>query len=160
MASDIAVTFRFALTGASNPFSLDQHFVFHRAGRYRPTIGRPFGHFVVLTSLLLLSFPHFYQYLQPETTTMPSLSLNTVLTFLATIIPGVAADFFYTRSTPYCGQNRCQREDYFHYYNCNDGTCDFSLQPWVFTIIAFIVLSFLLSIFCSLLRCICCSNRR
>uniref|UniRef100_A0AC35FXY5 Uncharacterized protein n=1 Tax=Panagrolaimus sp. PS1159 TaxID=55785 RepID=A0AC35FXY5_9BILA len=92
---------------------------------------------------------------------MPS-TINFLFAIFATILPSVFADFWYMRSSASCGANRCQKEDYFHYYNCNGNYCDFHLQPWLFAIISFIVLSFLLSCFCTLLRFVCCSpnNRR
>uniref|UniRef100_A0A914C0V5 Uncharacterized protein n=1 Tax=Acrobeloides nanus TaxID=290746 RepID=A0A914C0V5_9BILA len=70
------------------------------------------------------------------------------------------ANFFYQESESRCGQSICKKADYFHYYNCHGNVCDFHLQPWLFAVISFIVLSFLLSLVCSLLRCICCSDRR
>ncbi|KAI1712855.1 hypothetical protein DdX_09487 [Ditylenchus destructor] len=82
--------------------------------------------------------------------------------WLLNMIEPVSADitsFFYMKSVDRCGESRCQQADYFHYYGCTANGCDFHLQPWVFTLVSFIVLSFLFSLVCSLLSCICCRDR-
>uniref|UniRef100_A0A915EDK2 Uncharacterized protein n=1 Tax=Ditylenchus dipsaci TaxID=166011 RepID=A0A915EDK2_9BILA len=79
--------------------------------------------------------------------------------FIAPIQAMDLSNLFYMKSVDQCSNHKCQIEDYFHYYNCNIETCDFHLQPWIFAIISFIVISFLCSLVCSLLNCICCRER-
>ncbi|CAD5206784.1 unnamed protein product [Bursaphelenchus okinawaensis] len=78
----------------------------------------------------------------------------------AVLAPCLHANLFYLESDERCVRDQCPQADYFHYYNCNETRCDFHLQPWLFAVVAFIVISFLLSLVCTLLNCICCSDRR
>ncbi|KAL3069487.1 hypothetical protein niasHS_018212 [Heterodera schachtii] len=65
----------------------------------------------------------------------------------------------YKRSERQCSAgNFCREEDFFHYYGCSFGICDFHLQPWLYVLIAFIVLCFLLSVLISLINCVCCRD--
>ncbi|KAI6182395.1 hypothetical protein M3Y97_00375900 [Aphelenchoides bicaudatus] len=71
----------------------------------------------------------------------------------------VAGSLFYLESDHKCVRELCPAEDYFRYYNCNGTRCDFHLQPWLFAVIALITISFLCSVVCTLLNCICCTER-
>ncbi|CAD5209918.1 unnamed protein product [Bursaphelenchus xylophilus] len=75
-------------------------------------------------------------------------------------VPGMMASLLYVDSDSKCVRELCPGADYFHYYNCNGSRCDFHLQPWLFAVVALIVISFLLSVVCTLLNCICCTDRR
>jgi len=86
------------------------------------------------------------------------------ISLFSLLIPLVLANdegnIFYLKSEPVCGNLMCREADYFHYYNCKKGECDFHLQPWLSGVIAFVVIVFLLSLVCSLISCICCNDKR
>ncbi|KAI6208161.1 hypothetical protein M3Y96_00085500 [Aphelenchoides besseyi] len=103
-------------------------------------------------------------------TIFQSLIVSTI--FIQTVTPNL----FHLKSDPQCVRENCPIEDYFRYYSCNleQHRCDFHLQvreialdlcnknvfkPWVFAIVAFVTISFLLTVVCTLLNCICCVER-
>uniref|UniRef100_A0A915B8G2 Uncharacterized protein n=1 Tax=Parascaris univalens TaxID=6257 RepID=A0A915B8G2_PARUN len=72
------------------------------------------------------------------------------------LIRCVSAGFFYSESAT-CGTVHCPRANWARFYGCSqEGECDFLLQPWLFMLVSFVVVSLLCSLLCSLLRCICC----
>uniref|UniRef100_A0A914H752 Thioredoxin domain-containing protein n=1 Tax=Globodera rostochiensis TaxID=31243 RepID=A0A914H752_GLORO len=83
------------------------------------------------------------------------LLLPTLFLLSASAYPQQQQDtLLYKRSERQCSaENFCKEEDFFHYYGCNFGICDFHLQPWLYVLIAFIVLCFLLSVLISLINC-------
>uniref|UniRef100_A0AC35UES0 Late nodulin n=1 Tax=Rhabditophanes sp. KR3021 TaxID=114890 RepID=A0AC35UES0_9BILA len=63
--------------------------------------------------------------------------------------------FFHMDSIKRCYDMRCPRGDYFHYYTCNVVECDFHLQPWVYAISFLMVIVFLYSVICALMKFVC-----
>uniref|UniRef100_A0A0K0E179 ORF8 n=1 Tax=Strongyloides stercoralis TaxID=6248 RepID=A0A0K0E179_STRER len=63
--------------------------------------------------------------------------------------------FFYVDSIRECYDNRCPKGDWFHYYTCNTSECDFHLQPYLYVICLIMVLVFLYSVICALMRFVC-----
>ncbi|TKR63442.1 hypothetical protein L596_027274 [Steinernema carpocapsae] len=102
---------------------------------------------------------------------IPIMSRLSLLTIgILSLVPlAVAGNIFYSDGVRQCFPHgfqvseralTCEKADWFRYYTCGETGCDYHLQPWVFAVVSFIVISFLCSLVCSLLRCICCVNDR
>uniref|UniRef100_A0A7E4UUB9 Serpentine receptor class gamma n=1 Tax=Panagrellus redivivus TaxID=6233 RepID=A0A7E4UUB9_PANRE len=97
--------------------------------------------------------------LSPKTASSESVAMSATTTKLLIIlasIPSVFGGFFFSRSS-HCSDYPCPGGNLFIYYYCSGGnTCSLMLQGWLFMMIGSLVLCIVISITCSIIKCICC----